>query len=124
MNEEFKKMVYFCLSKLIENTGEIKERTCILNSQLLTISEREKFNVSNTFIDTNENTENIESHTDKIIKHCENLNKLCFVAIFDSPYINVKPKENIIGIFVLGIYYNSEGPKNYNKVFAELKSIL
>ena len=117
IEEKFKQMVKFCLSYL-EN-----DRTCILDSQALDPDEKVIFNVGNTKPDASASGMVLDFN--KPVDKCAQLNKLCFVAIYNK---EIEDDQDITVIFSLyNLKRDSEGPsakKCYEKVFAEIFQIL
>lgn len=124
-NEKFKEIIRFAYYSLCEKTQNQKERTCILDSEILTPEERHEFNVDNTLINQ------IDSKTQydftNIIADCKGLHKLCFISMYQGSLTDISVGTNIICAFKIGIF-NNYGEElvgtNPNKVFAEIYSFV
>ncbi len=124
-NEKFKEIIRFALYSLCEKTQNQCERTCILDSEILTPEERYEFNVENTLI-SQSNQANQSGFT-SIIADCKGLNKLCFISMYQGLIADISVGTNIICTFKIGVFKNYKAGlvvPNPTKVFAEINSFV
>jgi hypothetical protein len=116
--EKFKEMVQFCLHDL-ENP-----RSCIIDSKALNLNEKNIFNVENSLPVISDVSLGIK---DCAIK-CSNLNKLCFMAIYDKEIYVEQDVSILFTLYNLKKFYddnyNDEQVKKYEKAFVEIYSVL
>ncbi len=115
--DKFKEMVLFCMQDL-ENS-----RTCIIDSEALDPNEKVIFNVGNSLPVIPDVSLGIEECASK----CTNLNKLCFMAVYDK---EIFANQDLPIIFTLCNLKKSEYDvitndkiKNFEKTFVEIHSV-